>query len=101
MLSSIASIFLLAVVTSRVSVSAFDLHSANGRALRGHLEAKSVVASNATEDSLQALGASCRCSFSGLCSCVQALEFMKCIRDACDSGACDCQKHITFMLATA
>jgi len=88
----------LVIATLPMSNAFFDLHSANGRLLRGHMEAKVAVESNSTEDSnsFKALGRSCKCQFSGLCSCVQALEFMKCIRDACDSGACDCQKHHYF-----
>lgn len=61
--------------------------------LQAFIHAKSVAAANKSQESLQALAGSCRCTFTGLCSCVQALEFMNCMRDACDSGACDCQKH--------
>lgn len=90
--------FVFVVVASVASLtSASDLQSASaGRTLRGHTQDKTVYSSNATQGSLLALGNSCRCFFSGLCSCVQALEFMKCISDACDSGACDCQKHHYF-----
>lgn len=94
----IMSIFVFVIATVPMSNAFFDLHSANGRLLRGHMEAKIAVESNSTQDSdsFKSLGRSCKCQFSGLCSCVQALEFMKCIRDACDSGACDCQKHHYF-----
>lgn len=96
MLSSVCTSIFFLVVARVPRPEAVDLHSADGRLLRGQLQVNSVVASNATENSLEALGGSCSCAFSGLCSCVQALEFMKCIRDACDSGACDCQKHHYF-----
>jgi len=65
-----------------------------------HLRSRQQVqlnASDASNDtSLEALAESCKCSFTGMCSCVQALEFMKCIQTACDSSVCNCGNHHYF-----
>jgi Cys-rich protein (TIGR01571 family) len=84
-------LIVLVAACSAPSSTAFEMHSAKGQLLRGSVQAESTLAMNASD--LKALGDSCSCSFSGLCSCVQALEFMKCIQTACDSKACDCQVH--------
>lgn len=94
--SSIISVFLLVATTTSVTV-AVNLR-------RGHVEAKSALTSNTTKQSsnttggnLAVLGNSCHCSFrAGACSCAEALEFMSCIRNACDSGACDCSYYHFF-----
>jgi len=43
------------------------------------------------------MASDCKCVFNGLCTCAQALEFMRCIEDACQSARCDCEdKHINY-----
>lgn len=32
----------------------------------------------------------CQCSFDDTCSCEGALKFMQCVKNACESGGCDC-----------
>merc|ERR1719265_154996 len=32
----------------------------------------------------------CKCSFKSVCTCEGSMDFMDCISDACESGACDC-----------
>jgi len=93
--SSITSIFIVVLAGSLVS-AAVGTNVANGQLRHGHLETKSAATSNRTKGSLKALAGSCKCAFAGLCSCIQALEFMKCIQEACQSGACDCQQHHYF-----
>lgn len=87
------------LVAAKVTTSVAVEHQ---RLLRGHVEAASVLAANVTKEnatggSLTALGKNCHCSFrANACSCAEALEFMKCIKDACDSGACDCSYYHFF-----
>mmetsp|Transcript_16751 Transcript_16751/g.31087 ORF Transcript_16751/g.31087 Transcript_16751/m.31087 type:complete len:349 (-) Transcript_16751:181-1227(-) len=59
-----------------------------------HTVKKPSPASNLTAAAgLAALAANCSCSFKGVCSCEEAMEFMKCIKDHCNSGKCMCEGH--------
>jgi len=66
-----------------------------GSFLERHLNESSLRMETALEhvevsSQLLALGADCRCSFSGKCGCEEAMKFMGCIKSACNSGRCSC-----------
>jgi len=56
-----------------------------------HLAPSLAIASPAFPVSLVDFGNRCKCTLNGVCDCQRALEFMRCIRDACHSGKCLCQ----------
>eukprot|EP00929_Paragymnodinium_shiwhaense_P118814 TRINITY_DN90718_c0_g1_i1.p1 TRINITY_DN90718_c0_g1~~TRINITY_DN90718_c0_g1_i1.p1 ORF type:complete len:176 (+),score=42.58 TRINITY_DN90718_c0_g1_i1:111-638(+) len=46
--------------------------------------------------SMTQLASHCHCEFNGICTCQGAMEFMGCIANHCDSGACECSNNQYF-----
>lgn len=58
-----------------------------------HVVKEPRATSNLTAAGLVALASNCSCSFRGVCSCEEAMEFMNCIKDHMNSGKCESGDH--------